>query len=65
MISISSLLRRNAKASSSDVAKERAKLEKPARFFGREPLAFDLVTQLTYMSAIATAGVSRARAFEH
>jgi flagellar protein FlaJ len=64
MISINSLLRRNAKASSSAV-KERAKLEKPARFFGRDPVAFDLVTQLTYMSAIATAGVSRAQLFEH
>lgn len=64
MISINSLLRRNAKASSS-AAKEREKFDKPARFFGREPVAFDLVTQLTYMSAIATAGVSRAQLFEH
>ena len=64
MISINSLLRRNAKASSS-AAKEREKWRKPARFFGREPVAFDLVTQLTYMSAIATAGVSRAQLFEH
>jgi flagellar protein FlaJ len=65
MISISSLLKRNAKDSSSSVAKQREKLERPARFFGREPLAFDLVTQLTYMSAIATAGVSRAQLFEY
>lgn len=65
MISINSLLRRSAKDSSSAAAKEREKLERPARFFGREPLAFDLVTQLTYMSAIATAGVSRAQMFEH
>lgn len=65
MISINWLLRRNAKVSSSDAVKERAKLEKPARFFGREPLAFDLVTQLTYMSAIATAGVSRMQLFEY
>jgi archaeal flagellar protein FlaJ len=64
MISINSLLRRNAKASSK-AAISRAKLEKPARFFGREPVAFDLVTQLTYMSAIATAGISRAQLFEH
>jgi len=64
MISINSLLRRNAKASSS-AAKERERLEKPARFFGRDPVAFDLVTQLTYMSAIATAGISRAQLFEH
>jgi len=62
MISINSLLRRNAKASSN--AKERSQAEKPARFFGKEPVAFDLVTQLTYMSAIATAGISRAQLFE-
>ncbi len=65
MISINSLLRRNAKDSSSELAKERDKLNKPARFFGRDPVAFDLVTQLTYMSAIATAGISRAQLFEH
>jgi archaeal flagellar protein FlaJ len=64
MISINSLLRRNAKASSS-AAKKREGVEKPARFFGRDPVAFDLVTQLTYMSAIATAGISRAQLFEH
>jgi flagellar protein FlaJ len=64
MISINSLLRRNAKASSS-AAGALEGVDKPARFFGRDPVAFDLVTQLTYMSAIATAGISRAQLFEH
>ena len=64
MISISSLLRRNAKVSSS-VAKEAANGQRPSRSFGRDPVAFDLVTQLTYMSAIATAGISRSQLFEH
>ncbi len=64
MISINSLLRRNAKVSSSSLA-ERDSLEKPARFFGKDPVAFDLITQLTYMSAIATGGISRAQLFEH
>lgn len=64
MISINFWQKRGAKDSSS-AAKERARLEKPARFFGREPVAFDLVTQLTHMSAIATAGISRDQLFEH
>ena len=64
MISINFWLKRGAKDSSSAV-KERARLEKPARFFGREPVAFDLVTQLTHMSAIATAGISRDQLFQH
>ncbi len=64
MISINFWPKRSAKASSSTANVERAQLERPARFFGREPLAFDLVTQLTYMSAIATTGVSRAQLFE-
>jgi flagellar protein FlaJ len=65
MISINSLLRRSAKTSSKAQARERNALEKPARFFGREPVAFDLITQLTYMSAIATAGISRSQLFEY
>jgi len=65
MISISSLLRRNAKASSRETAVAQEKTEKPPRFFGKDPVAFDLVTQLTYMSAIATTGISRSQLFEH
>jgi flagellar protein FlaJ len=65
MISINFWPRLRGKASSSTAAQEKAHLDKPAKFFGREPLAFDLVTQLTYMAAIATTGVSRAQLFEH
>lgn len=43
-----------------------AKEEKfgPPSLFSREPLDFDLITQLTHMSAIATAGISRDKLFE-
>ncbi len=65
MISINFWPRLRGKASSSAATQEQAHLDRPAKFFGREPLAFDLVTQLTYMSAVATTGVSRAQLFEH
>ena len=65
MISINFWPRLSAKVFSKTAAPERARVEQPSKFFGREPLAFDLITQLTYMSAIATAGVSRAQLFEY
>lgn len=61
MISIGSFLRRNGKASSRP-AREK-KLGAPS-LFHREALDFDLVSQLTHMSAVATAGISRDRLFE-
>lgn len=36
----------------------------PSSLFSREPLDFDLITQLTHMSAVATSGISRDRLFE-
>lgn len=61
MISIRSFLRRDGKASSSEPREE-----SPAAssLFSREPLDFDLLSQLTHMSAVATAGISRDKLFE-
>jgi flagellar protein FlaJ len=61
MISIKSFLGRNGKASSKPTQEE--SLAAPS-LFSREPLDFDLVSQLTHMSAVATAGISRDRLFE-
>lgn len=61
MISIRSFLGRNGKASSKPTREE--SLAAPS-LFSREPLDFDLVSQLTHMSAVATAGISRDRLFE-
>jgi archaeal flagellar protein FlaJ len=36
----------------------------PASLFGREPTDFDLITQLTHMSAVATSGIARDKLFE-
>lgn len=36
----------------------------PRSLFGREPIDFDLITQLTHMSAVATSGISRDKLFE-
>jgi flagellar protein FlaJ len=60
MISIRSFLRRNGKASSKATREESLAAPSP---FSREPLDFDLVSQLTHMSAVATAGISRDRLF--
>jgi flagellar protein FlaJ len=61
MISIKSFLRRDGKASS----KERTNQSLEARsLFSRDPLDFDLISQLTHMSAVATSGISRDRLFE-
>jgi flagellar protein FlaJ len=37
----------------------------PQSLFSREPTDFDLITQLTHMSAVATSGLARDRLFEH
>jgi flagellar protein FlaJ len=36
----------------------------PVSLFAREPIDFDLVSQLTHMSAVATSGISRDRLFD-
>ncbi|HWC31263.1 MAG TPA: hypothetical protein VG845_14370, partial [Dehalococcoidia bacterium] len=36
----------------------------PASLFNREPIDFDLITQLTHMSAVATSGIARDKLFE-
>jgi flagellar protein FlaJ len=36
----------------------------PPSLFAREPIDFDLITQLTHMSAVATSGIARDRLFE-
>jgi flagellar protein FlaJ len=36
----------------------------PQSLFSREPIDFDLVTQLTHMSAVATSGIARDKLFE-
>ncbi len=56
-----SSLRRSGKASSSQTREES---RTAFSLFSREPLDFDLVTQLTHMSAVATAGISRDKLFE-
>jgi flagellar protein FlaJ len=61
MISIRSFLKRDAKASSREKNKENLAA---SSLFSREPLDFDLVSQLTHMSAVATSGISRDRLFE-
>jgi len=61
MISIKSFLRRDGKASSSEPHEESLAA---SSLFSREPLDFDLISQLTHMSAAATAGVSRDKLFE-
>ena len=67
MISLKQSLRPNAKASS-DSERERAQVKEdkfgPPSLFAREPIDFDLVTQLTHMSAVATSGISRDKLFD-
>ena len=36
----------------------------PPSLFAREPVDFDLITQLTHMSAVATSGVARDKLFD-
>lgn len=61
MISIKFLAGRKETASSKASRGERLKGE---GLFSREPLAFDLIAQLTHMSAVSTAGISREQLFE-
>jgi flagellar protein FlaJ len=61
MISIRSFLKRDEKASSNGPRKESLAA---SSLFSRDPLDFDLVSQLTHMSAVATSGISRNRLFE-
>jgi len=61
MISIKSFLRRDAKASSKGRSQDNLAA---SSLFSRDPLDFDLISQLTHMSAVATSGISRDRLFE-
>ena len=63
MISTKRFLKLSGKASSS-APRIRDEAFGPQSLFSREPLDFDLVTQLTHMSAVATSGIARDRLFE-
>lgn len=63
MISTKRFLRLSGKGSSSQ-ARVRDEAFDAQSLFAREPLDFDLVTQLTHMSAVATSGIARDRLFE-
>ena len=52
------------KAQRSDAIEEAANWQRPVSMFSPAPLEYDLVTQLTYMSALATANVGRESLFE-
>src|SRR6478672_433244 len=58
----------NVRESSKGRAKSRGKVEDdnfgPQSLFSREPVDFDLVSQLTHMAAVSTAGISRDKLFE-
>jgi len=73
MSSIASSPKLNAKASSKEKAKSKSKESSVAKLLGRldfdtmmsrEPEDFDLLSQLTHMSAVATSGMSRTALFE-
>ena len=66
MISIRHLVRLGGKASSSEDANGLHPHEGfgPKSLFAREPEDFDLVSQLTHMSAVATSGIARDRLFD-
>ena len=68
MISTKLSRKPNAKASSKTrrqaEADRRGEDSDSLSIFVREPLDFDLISQLTHMSAVATAGISRDRLFE-
>lgn len=69
MISTGLFRRLSGKASSEATTRRPAKRVKedtfgPTSLFSREPLDFDLITQLTHMSAVATSGISRDRLFD-
>jgi flagellar protein FlaJ len=48
----------------SEAVEQAANWQPPQSFFSPAPLDYDLVTQLTYMSALATANVGREQLFE-
>lgn len=48
----------------SEAVEEAANWQRPSSLFRPEPTEFDLITQLTYMSALATANVGREQLFE-
>ena len=67
MISIKHLPRLRGKGSSDPEAPGRKIIEDdfgPQSLFSREPIDFDLITQLTHMSAVATSGIARDKLFE-
>lgn len=68
MISTRLFRRLSGKASSEAIPRKWEKDAKddafgPTSLFSREPLDYDLITQLTHMSAVATSGISRDRLF--
>jgi flagellar protein FlaJ len=63
LISIRHLARLSGKASSRP-KKGNAEGFGPQSLFSRDPVDFDLVTQMTHMSAVATSGIARDRLFE-
>ena len=68
LISIKHLARLSGKASSDGRGASAQQLKEddfgPKSLFSREPVDFDLVTQLTHMSAVATSGIARDRLFD-
>jgi len=67
LISIKHLPRLRGKGSSDPEAPGRKIIEDdfgPQSLFSREPIDFDLITQLTHMSAVATSGIARDKLFE-
>ncbi|HLF76743.1 MAG TPA: hypothetical protein VJB57_04565, partial [Dehalococcoidia bacterium] len=67
MTSTRPLPKPSAKASSDNERKRAPAKEDdfgPSSLFAREPVDFDLVTQLTHMSAVATSGVARDKLFD-
>jgi len=68
LISIRHLPRLRGKGSSDPAPSARKVKEDdfgPQSLFSREPIDFDLITQLTHMSAVATSGIARDKLFEH
>jgi len=51
-------------AGRSEAVEEAANWQRPTSLFAPAPMEYDLVTQLTYMSALATANVGREHLFE-
>jgi len=67
LISLRHFPRLSGKESSNPAASARKVKEDdfgPPSLFAREPIDFDLITQLTHMSAVATSGIARDKLFE-